>query len=63
MDGPGAAGRCTKAAGYLAQFEITTDVLANGAVAHLDSNSQTHWVDKVRKLCPKFEGIILTLKL
>ena len=63
MDGGGTAGRCTKTPGYLAQFEISTDILTNGVVNHLDSDSQTHWVDKVCKLCPKFEGIILTFKL
>ena len=49
MVGGGAAGLCSGASGYLAQFEIST-LLANGAtVAHLDSKTQTHWLDQVRQ--------------
>ena len=48
MVGGGATGLCSGASGYLAQFEIST-LLANGAVAHLDSSTQTYWLDQVRQ--------------
>ncbi|KAF9532730.1 glycoside hydrolase [Crepidotus variabilis] len=44
MNDGGAKGPCSGSTGYLSQFEIT-DLLSYGATPHLDSTTQTYWLN------------------
>jgi hypothetical protein len=59
MVGGGAAGLCSGAPGYLAQFETST-LLANGAVSYLDNSTETYWLDQVRDRTSTGESIFFT---